>query len=226
MNGASFWRRYAAWSLDAALIFLPIVLLFWPLMRHVGATMSADYASFLRQAGRSLLKAYTNDATPMDLVDSWLTSPDMMLSIDALQASFFALLWPMTLAFAVLGALYHVGFETSLRQATPGQRALGLRVIAVAGLRLDAQRALWRHLAGALSWLTLNVGHAMALLPDRVALHDRLSATRVVQLRRDMPLPLWAKGWLALQIVAMLWLTVAFVQVTDAGLQKGLDVLG
>jgi len=226
MIGASFWRRYAAWSLDAVLIFLPIVLLFWPLLRHAATTMSADYAGFLREAGRSLIQAYADGATPNDLAVSWLGRSDMMASLAALQASAFALIWPMALAFAVLGALYHVGFETSARQATPGQRALGLRVIALTGLRLTPQRALQRHVAGALSWLTLNIGHAMALRPERVALHDRLSGTRVVQLRREMPLPAWAKAWLALQIIAAVWLTVAFVRVTDAGLQKGLDLLG
>ena len=44
-------------------------------------------------------------------------------------------------------------------------RAFGLKVTDVQGRRLKAGHALQRHLAAGLSWLTLNLGHAMALFP-------------------------------------------------------------
>src|SRR3546814_15453554 len=42
MTGAGFWRRYAAWSLDAALLAVPSVLLCWPLLRRAAAALARD----------------------------------------------------------------------------------------------------------------------------------------------------------------------------------------
>src|SRR5690606_22646483 len=96
-------------------------------------------------------------------------------------------------AFALLAFAWHVGFERSCWQGTPGKRALGLRVADAAGAPPAAWRSAWRFLAGSASWLTLNLGHALAAVPPgRAALHDRLSRTRV--LARDAALPGWARG--------------------------------
>lgn len=215
MTPAGFWRRYAAWSLDATIIGVPTVLLLW---RKLGATASAvstNYVALLHQIVRSMTDAIAAGAPPTELVSRWLSDPTLWIAIRTLRHDIFALLWPPILVFAALGALYHVAFEASARQATPGQRALRLQVSDASGLRIDVPRALGRHLAGTLSWLTLNLGHAMAALPPRhLALHDRMSATRVVQRHRDMPT--WAPLWIGAQLLVCMLLTVALVVATNA----------
>jgi uncharacterized RDD family membrane protein YckC len=214
MTPAGFWRRYAAWSLDAAIIGVPTVLLLWRKLGAAASGVSADYITLLHQIVRSMTDAIDAGAPPTELVSRWLSDPTLWGAIQTLRYDVFALLWPPILVFAALGALYHVAFEASARQATPGQRALRLQVSDASGLRIDVPRALGRHLAGSLSWLTLNLGHAMAALPPRyLALHDRISATRVVQRHRGMPA--WAPLWIGAQLLACVLLTVALVIVTN-----------
>ena len=207
MTGAGFWRRYAAWSLDAALLAVPSVLLCWPLLRSAAAALARDYPSVLEVAGRSMGDAL-RDGTPLaSLAAQWLADPALRAGIEALTQSLLALLWPPLLVFAVLGAIYHALFEASPRQATPGQRLLDLRVADTAGKRIGRGRALLRHAAGALSWLTLNIGHALVLLrPDRRALHDLVAGTVVVQdADPRAKLPPLAQAWLGLQLLALWW---------------------
>lgn len=215
MTPAGFWRRYAAWSLDAAIIGVPTVLLLWRKLGAAASAVSADYIALLHQIVHSMTDAIDAGAPPTELVSRWLSEPTLWIAIRTLRHDVLALLWPPVLVFAALGALYHVAFEASTRQATPGQRALGLQVFTASGLRVDVPRALGRHLAGSLSWLTLNLGHAMAALPPRyLALHDRMSATRVVQRHRDMPT--WVPLWIGAQLLACFLLTVALFVVTNA----------
>src|SRR5690606_41366539 len=87
---------------------------------------------------------------------------------------------PLLLA-SLLALLWFAAFEASPRQATPGKRALGLRVEDARGARIGFSRAALRHLAGTLPWLTLNLGHLLAALPPRrLALHDRFDGSRVM----------------------------------------------
>lgn len=225
MTGAGFWRRYAAWSLDATLVAVPSVLLCWPLLGSVTDAFARDYAAVLEVAGRSLGDAL-RDGTPLAaLAAQWLADPALRAGTEALTQSLLALLWPPLLVFAVLGAIWHVAFETSARQATPGQRLLGLRVADVAGARIGRGRALLRHAAGALSWLTLNIGHALALLRrDRRALHDLVAGTLVVQdADPRAKLPPLAQAWLGLQLLALWWAVVVWFGITSDALQRGLD---
>ena len=87
-------------------------------------------------------------------------------------------------------------------RATPGKRALGLRVTAAGGEPLGAPRHVLRQASGALSWLTLNLGHLLAVIPpDHQALHDRIARARVLA-DRQARLPRWARAWLWLQAMA------------------------
>ena len=109
------------------------------------------------------------------------------------------------------------------------QRALGLRVADEQGRRLKAGHALLRYLACGLSWLSLNVGHAMAALPPRhLALHDRLSDTRVLRRPGQARLPTWAKGWIALQVIgglfACAWLFLWLQAAMQAAMQQALGL--
>lgn len=225
MTGAGFWRRYAAWSLDAALVAVPSVLLCWPLVRRAGEALVRDYAAVLDTAARSLGEALAAGTPLAAMATQWLVDPALRAGSEALSLSLLALLWPPLLLFAVLGAGYHALFEPSPRQATPGQRLLRLRVVDLAGARIGRGRALLRHVAGALSWLTLNIGHALAVLrPDRRALHDLVAGTRVVQDDgTGMKLPPLAQAWLGLQLLALWWCIVVWFGATNAALEAGLD---
>jgi hypothetical protein len=119
-------------------------------------------------------------------------------------------------------------FEQSRWQATPGKRALGLRVTDTQGRRLLAGHALQRHLAAGLSWLTLNLGHALAAVPPHLALHDRISGTRVVSSTPSARLPGWARAWLLAQllasVVAVGWLFLWLQAAMQATMQQALGV--
>lgn len=225
MVAAGFWRRCAAWSLDAALVALPVALVAWPHARRAAGEFGSQYQALLEAAGRSFGDALLAGTPLAAVATQWLADPALREAVQAMQHALYELSWPPLLAFAVLGALYHLAFESAPGQATPGQRALGLRVVGANGTRIGHGRALLRHLAGAVSWLTLNIGHAMALLrPDRRALHDLLSGTGVLQAcAPGTPLPAWARAWLGLQLLALLWTTVAWVSYTDRALHAGLD---
>lgn len=224
MADAGFWRRYAAWSLDAALIGLPVALLCWSRSQAIATGMAAQYDALLQAAGRSLVDAAGSGAAPTTLATQWLGDPALRAPLAGLQDALVDLLWPPLLAFALLGAVYHVVFEASARESTPGQRLLDLRVVDVAGNRIGPPRALLRHAAGALSWVTLNLGHALALVsPQKRALHDYIAGTRMVQDGDSMALPMWARAWLGLQALLLLWWIVAWYGATSGALQIAID---
>lgn len=225
MVAAGFWRRCAAWSLDAALVGAPVALLAWPRAQRSAAEFGSQYQALLESAARSLGDALVAGMPPAAATTQWLADPALRAATQSLQHTLFALAWPPLLGFAALGALYHLAFEAAPGQATPGQRALGLRVVDANGGRIGHGRALLRHAAGTLSWLTLNIGHALVLLrPDRRALHDLIAGTRVVQsCAADAPLPAWARAWLGLQVLLLACAMGAWFVLTNRALHAGLD---
>jgi hypothetical protein len=87
-------------------------------------------------------------------------------------------------------------------------------------------RAAPRHAAAALSWLTLNLGHALAALPpQKRALHDYIAGARVACSDRDPRLPGWASAWIALQLVAgvalVAWLLLRYIAALQAATLAG-----
>jgi len=70
-----------------------------------------------------------------------------------------------------------------------------------------------RFVAAGLSWVTLNLGHALVLFAPHLALHDRLSQTRVLVESGNGALPSWGRAWLLVQELAALagtaWLFIA-----------------
>src|SRR5690606_26268091 len=126
---------------------------------------------------------------------------------------------------ALLALAWFAGFEASPLQATPGKRALGLRVVDARGARLALGRAALRHLAGTLSWLSLNLGHLLAALPPRhQALHDRLAGTRVLQ-RAGARLPAWSLAWLGLQLLAAVAAGACLLAATQQAIERAFDAL-
>ena len=152
------------------------------------------------------------------MAQSWLANPLLASGVGCLEAALGDMLMTPMLLYVLLALVWSVGFESSRWQATPGKRALGLVVASADGKKITTGHALQRFLASSLSWLSLNIGHAMAALPPRhLALHDRISDTRILRERSDDSLPVWAWGWLILQgaatLAAFLWV---FIQVQTA----------
>lgn len=168
---SGWWRRVAARLLDSLItlvISLPLTGYFW--YRYLRASL--DYQDELRSRGetRSFADAF---ATPTEL-----------------------LVWavPLTALIAVAGAAYEVYF---LRRsgATPGKRALGIRVRLrerdELPMKAIARRVAFVYGAQVVSVIPLlgTVASLFALAnylwplwdPRRQALHDKLAATNVVR---------------------------------------------
>lgn len=220
---AGFWQRYAAWSLDAA-VLAPLA---WWLSRE---RMSASLPRW-RAAGDALaatfersLQRMLDGATATEAALRLYADPALSEAARLLHLALLATLWRPVAAFALLACVWHVGFERTRWRGSPGKRALRVQVADAAGGRPSPARSLGRFVAGTASWLTLNVGHAMAAIPpSHLALHDRLSGTRVVAPARK--LPPWARAWLWLQVVALVaasaWALRAFEAALQATFERG-----
>jgi uncharacterized RDD family membrane protein YckC len=85
---------------------------------------------------------------------------------------------------AVIAAYYVLNWIRSGQ--TLGMRAWRLRAVSDAGSRLNTASALLRFLCGFLAWPPAALGVLWLYLdPDHLAIHDRLSRTRVVRLERS-----------------------------------------
>jgi uncharacterized RDD family membrane protein YckC len=214
---AGFWRRYTAYSLDFAALGTLATLLAWSHLLAGGEEAATAMQQLSDHLGRSLVDALMQGTTPTRLASTLLADPNVQAGADAVETGLVHMLWPWLLWYAVLAALYHIGFEHSPWQGSPGKHALGLVVVTAADDgRPSLSQIVVRHCAGALSWLTLNLGHALAALPpQKRALHDYLAGTRVL-CRDDNPrLPGWARAWLALQVIAsvalLAWMLARYV---------------
>lgn len=209
MNGsadrmrAGLWQRTAGWTLDAAILAPFALVLSGPWLAPAWDEVQARWQALLQHAAELMAAAIVAGVPLPALVAQLLHEPGLTAASAALQLALWHLLWPPVLAFAGLGALWQAGFESSHWQASPGRRLLALEVVDDTGRRIGGARALLRHGAGALSWLTLNIGHVLvAAGPAHLALHDRVSGTRV--LARRAQLPHWARAWLLL--LTAMWL--------------------
>ena len=95
-----------------------------------------------------------------------------------------ALLGSMFLFFAlafVAQWLYFAVFESAAIQATPGKRAMGLKVVDLTGQRIGFGRASGRFFGKIISTMILDIGYMLAGWTERKqALHDMLAGTVVV----------------------------------------------
>jgi len=224
---AGFWRRYAAWSLDAVLVAVPVLLFAWPGLGGRVAAIGAAFEALSATLASRMADGLVSMQSPLLLARQWLQDPALRDAATALQSALGALLLPPLVGFVAVALVYDVAFERSSWRATPGKRALGLAVVDDAGRRLKAGHALLRFVAGALSWLTLNLGHALAALPPgHLALHDRVSGTRVVRTAPGAAVPAWAKAWLMLQLFAFVaanaWAFAALSQAMQSALERAL----
>lgn len=227
---AGFWARYAAWSLDAACLAPLVALLCASRVRHAFADAGAAYHALAAEIPHLLGDALGTMQPPTDAARQLLMDPAIAAASERLQAALGSIVYTPLLVYVLLALLWSIGFEQSHWQATPGKRALGLVVVDEHGHRLKAGHALLRFLASALSWLTLNLGHALAMLPPKhLALHDRISDTRVLRRAPSPHLPAWAKAWLVAQLlataVAFAWLFLWLQAAMQAAMQQALGGL-
>jgi uncharacterized RDD family membrane protein YckC len=222
---ANLKERYVAWSLDLACLLPVLLLLAGSRLHHDMADASAAIGSLKLALPRLMEGMLANPQPTMQMAQSWLADPMLAGGVGRLEDAFSDMLLTPMLLYVLLALLWSVGFESSRWQATPGKRALGLVVASADGKRLKTGHALQRFLASSLSWLTLNIGHAMAALPPKhLALHDRISDTRVLRERSDASLPAWAWGWLILQgaaaLYAFFWVFVQLQTAMNAAMQQ------
>ncbi len=220
---AGFWRRYAAYSIDFAVVGAVATGLAW---RHLvagwGATSGAA-AHLSGMLGQALADALQQGMLPAQFASGLLEASSVQAAASAVQAGILWMLVPWLAWYALLAALYHVGFERSRWQGSPGKCALDMVVIDARNqTRPTLRQTIIRHVSGALSWLSLNLGHALAALPpQKRALHDYIAGTRVVTGGVRTHLPRWASAWIALQwvagIAALAWLLQHYVATLRAG---------
>ena len=217
---AGFLAREAAWSLDASIVLAATTLLTWMKVANALAALQQAWRQLQQVAAARMAEALSQVSDPAGLVSQLLRDPALRATAAAAESAVYGVLLPPLLVFVVLAAAYWIGFERSAWQATPGKRALALQVTDLQGQRLDLARAAARHVAGALSWLTLNLGHALAAVPpQKRALHDYIAGTRVVHGDGEPRLPGWAKAWVALQVLLAVGLPAWLVLRYIAGLQ-------
>ena len=188
---AGFWRRAAAWSLDW-LMLSPMALL---LVRTPLATANAALSNLLGALQDWLLEhaMLAPHVSVFGLAHQAAQDPDLHQSLTDGSATLQWALASASLRAAAVAVPWFVGFEASAWAATPGKRLLGLRVADMAGRRPSLARAVARFAAGSLSWLTLNLGHALAgWRRDHRALHDLVAGTQV---RGRGPTPRWARAF-------------------------------
>jgi len=196
-----FWRRYAAWSLDWLLLGTLLMPLLLPLLERAWRQILSmnqalqDWVYARVVGGQDL-------ASPLAMSEDVLKDPALNALVQQGSAALGTTVTLIVLLLFGLSTLYFVGFEASPWQATPGKRLARLRVRAADGGEAGFARALARHLAGAISWMLLNLGHAIAgWRRDRRALHDLIAGTQVVA---EGAMPAWARAWLLAQITLML----------------------
>jgi uncharacterized RDD family membrane protein YckC len=220
---APWWRRYAAWSLDFAFLGALATWLAWPRIVSGWEAAASAMQRLSDLLGHALADGLLQGATPALLTQQLLGDAQVRTAASMVQAGLDRIALSWLLIYAVLAALYHVGFESSPWRGSPGKHALQLRVAGFGHHGVSLPRIIARHFASALSWLTLNLGHVMAMLPpNRRALHDVIAGMRVESAGETPRLPLWARLWLALQVLVVLLLAARGLQRYVEALQASL----
>jgi uncharacterized RDD family membrane protein YckC len=199
---AGFWRRYLAYSLDWTVLAAPLWLLLSGPLARAWAAWQALNTVLQEWLLARVLAAPGRLAAPLALAREVLADPSLRAALGAASDRLSGALVQAAWLGAGAAALYFIGFEGSAWAATPGKRLLGLQVRAVGGQRLSWPRSALRFFAGSLSWLSLNLGHALAgWRRDRRALHDLVAGSQVLA---SGPMPGWGRGLLIAQALALL----------------------
>ena len=220
MTHAGFAQRYAAWSLDATAIAALASVLAWPLLAPALAAWVASGARLVSDTSGALFAGMMAGESLPVIATGLLRDPRLIDGADAMQRATWQVACPLLAGYALLALPWHVAGVASRWQGSPGKRVFGLFVTGPDASRPTVARALARHLAATLSWLTLNIGHLVALGPAHAALHDRLAGTRVYRRMGTSTGAGAVAAWIALQAVAalvLLWWLLGAVRVLAAG---------
>ncbi|MBD8899613.1 RDD family protein [Rhodanobacter sp. DHG33] len=151
---AGFWKRVAAYILDAIILWIPQML-----VESV--------------TGASAAKKVMNDAIQSAAGD--------MQAIHEAQVHYFVAAWPAMLIGLVIAVLYFGFCESSAWQGTVGKLALGIRVTDLDGRRISLGRAIGRYFGKLLSAIILCIGFIMVAFTQRKqGLHDIICNTLVL----------------------------------------------
>ena len=164
---------------------------------------NADSAELCAQCGQSLTALPPATVTvvadgPTVFASFWIRVGAAVIDIIIIAGSlmlisfvglFSALLPPLALIIfplywivSFIGPwLYTALFESSAMQATPGKKAIGIKVTDLQGNRISFGRATGRYFAGYLTNMTFFVGYVMvAFTEKRQSLHDMIAGTVAV----------------------------------------------
>jgi uncharacterized RDD family membrane protein YckC len=151
---AGFWKRVAAYILDAIVLYIPQTL---------------------------IEKAFGGDAAKAALQQATLDAAGNADAMMAANVHYYATMWPAMLLILALGVLYFALCESSAWQGTLGKLALGIRVTDLQGRRISFPRALGRYFAKFLSAIILGIGFLMVAWTQRKqGLHDMICDTLVL----------------------------------------------
>ncbi len=209
-TAAGLWPRAVAWLIDAMLIGLPVCALMWLLGDGSGDALASQWHGLGTAMGDAMTAAALRGDSPLTMLQAWTSEEGPLRpAINDVVGGMYAAAWPAAALFALLALLVWPLQDAGQYHATFGKRMLGLQVETAEGAQPGPARVYRRHVAGSLSWLTLNIGHVMAVTaPRHQALHDRIARTRVVwRPGVDRQVPMW--GWLLLVIAFALPLLVA-----------------
>ncbi len=207
---ASFWQRCYAYLADYLLFLIPAYVFLWL------ATPAPPDAS-------QVLNWLVPCPGASPVIPSLCFSP---------PGGITGLLMPYLLVAIVpfvAWAFYHIAFE-AVYATTPGKYLFGLST------RLDPDKNAWlsaslRHCHASISWLTLNIGHCLALSrADQKTLHDLTSNTGVIDNDAGLgslpPLAPQQKQMARIVVIVLAILLILFTTIrVVSAMQKALSLL-
>ncbi len=156
---AGFWRRFAAFLIDALLI---------------STVMGILYFIFI---GLFVMVCAIANAGPIQSGEE-----PAALVLVGLGAGFGVIILSLIISDTVICWLYFALMESSAKQATLGKMALRIVVTDANGQRISFGRATGRHFAKIISRIILRIGFIMAgFTRKKQALHDMMSDCLVVK---------------------------------------------
>lgn len=221
---APFARRVAAWTLDAVPASAVAVAATWRGLAGLAEALAAPRDALVASMVGLLDAEASPGGAPAALLAA-LAGSGLAAQANALATHLVVAMLPTAGVFALAMVALHVAGECGRWRGSPGKRLLGLHVAPAndPAARMSPGRSLARNVAGTLSWVTLNLGHAWALVPPaHQALHDRIARTQVYGPNR--PLPPWATAWLWLAGAGTLALPAWLFQWMHDGLAAALGV--
>lgn len=142
------------------------------------AIPNVRYAGFWLRLWAYLIDSLILGAVP--LVIAMIAAPLFFAGAGNLA---FLGLWIFILPLFVVGGwLYYAVMESSVRQATFGKQALGLKVTGMYGERISFGTATIRYFGKILSHAIMGIGYIMAAFTEKKqALHDMLASCLVIR---------------------------------------------